>query len=95
MLAEKTAVPTLPVTDLAKARKFYEDLLGFRSTGEEMEGVVTYAAGGGSTLLVYETPNAGNNTGTAATFDVGSDLDSIVADLRGRGVAFEHYDMPI
>ena len=28
------------------------------------------------------------------TWDVGNDMDSLVRDLRSKGVHFEHYDLP-
>ena len=43
-------------------------------------------------VLVYASEYAGTNQATAASWAVGDDLDAIVDDLRGKGVAFEHYD---
>ena len=31
---------------------------------------------------------------TAASWSVGDDLDAVIADLKSKGVTFEHYDMP-
>lgn len=54
--------------------------------------VATYRSGG-SRVLVYESSFAGTNQATAATWDVG-DVEAEVRILKGKGVAFEHYDFP-
>jgi catechol 2,3-dioxygenase-like lactoylglutathione lyase family enzyme len=93
MLKDRDAMATLGVKDLAKARKFYEGQLGFEVADTEGSEVVAYASGK-SRFLVYESQYAGTNQATAATWDVGNDLETIVETLKSRGVAFEHYDMP-
>jgi hypothetical protein len=45
-------------------------------------------------LLVYRSDYAGTNQATAATWAVGDELDSVMDDLRSKGVSFEHYDLP-
>jgi hypothetical protein len=47
---------------------------------------------GGSAVLVYESRYAGTNQATAASWAVGDDFDSLVAELKDKGVVFEHYD---
>lgn len=93
MLETKDAIATIGVKDLDAARRFYEGVLGFSPVGHSQMGTVSYRSGG-STLLVYQSQFAGTNKATSATFNVGSDLEAIVRDLKGKGVAFEHYDMP-
>jgi catechol 2,3-dioxygenase-like lactoylglutathione lyase family enzyme len=90
MLGDKTAAATLAVSDLARARGFYETTLGL-ATVDEQPGSVLYRSGS-SVLLVYESEYAGTNRATAATWAVGDEFDAIVDDLRAKGVAFEHYD---
>jgi catechol 2,3-dioxygenase-like lactoylglutathione lyase family enzyme len=98
MLGDKNAAATLAVKDLAAARDFYENTLGPQQI--EMEGIaegsgdagaVLYRSGS-SVVLVYESAYAGTNQATAASWAVGEDFDSIVQELRGKGVTFEHYD---
>ena len=48
---------------------------------------------GDGTLVVYESVAAGQSKGTLAAFRV-ADLESVVAGLRERGVAFEEYNLP-
>lgn len=93
MLGQFDASPTLPVKDLARARRFYEDVLGLPPEGDSEMGVQAYRAGGVS-LTVYESEFAGTNQGTAVTWPVGGRFDAVVAALRDKGVTFETYDMP-
>lgn len=91
MLSEFPAVPVLAVTDLARARSFYEDTVGF-SPGREMPDGVLYRAGAVD-ILVYPSSYAGTNQATAVSFDVSPDaFDEEVADLRGRGITFQTFD---
>jgi catechol 2,3-dioxygenase-like lactoylglutathione lyase family enzyme len=93
MLADKDALATIAVKDIASARAFYEGKLGFKPSGAEDSEVVTYKSGN-STLLVYRAEFAGTNKATSATWGVGGELDAIVKTLSGKGVRFEHYDFP-
>ena len=92
MLGAKNAAATLAVSDLDRARDFYENTLGLTSP-TEMAGAVLYQSGD-SRILVYPSEFAGTNQATAATWAVGDDFDAIVDDLRSKGVTFEHYDLP-
>ena len=93
MLADKDAMATIAVKDLARARQFYQQALGFAPTGLEGPGVVTLRSGA-STIVVYESPHAGTNKATSATWGVGDEMDGIVRALQQAGVRFEHYDLP-
>jgi catechol 2,3-dioxygenase-like lactoylglutathione lyase family enzyme len=93
MLADKDAIATVAVRDLKSARTFYEQVLEFPVTHVEAEGAVEYRSGR-SRLLVYQSEFAGGNDATAVTWNVGGDVESIVADLKSKGVTFEHYDLP-
>ena len=86
--------PAAAVSDMARARAFYEGVLGLRP-GESMgEDVVFYPCGEGSQLVVYASPkHAGKSTATLAGFMVG-DVERAVGDLSARGVTFEVYDEP-
>ncbi len=84
----------LAVSDLERARRYYEEGLGL-VPGEQEEGVsARYPCAGETTLLVYLSPdNAGKSTATMVTWFV-DDLDGTMDELGSRGVAFEHYDQP-
>jgi catechol-2,3-dioxygenase len=90
MLGGKDATATLAVHDLERAQRFYESTLGLTPL-QATPGAVVYRSGN-STVLVYPSEYAGTNQATAASWAVGADFDSIVEDLRAKGVAFEHYD---
>ena len=93
MLADKNAMATIAVKDLAAAKTFYQQKLGFSPIGTEGAGVVTFRSGN-STIVVYESQLAGTNKATSATWGVGNEMDSIVQSLKMAGVPFEHYDVP-
>jgi catechol 2,3-dioxygenase-like lactoylglutathione lyase family enzyme len=93
MLADRDAVATVAVKDLAAAKRFYEGVLGLKQVSAEGQEAVTYATGA-STLIVYRSAFAGTNQATAVNWRVGDDIDRIARELRAKGVTFEHYDMP-
>ena len=73
MLADKEAMATIAVKDMAVARKFYEQTLGFSPAGTEGRGVVTLRSGN-SIVLIYESQFAGTNKATSATWGVGNEM---------------------
>ena len=93
MLANRNAMPTIAVKDLAAARNFYEGKLGLTSLESAEEGVLTYQSGT-AVLVVYVSAFAGSNQATACTWSVGDEFDAILTALKAKGVVFEHYDMP-
>jgi catechol 2,3-dioxygenase-like lactoylglutathione lyase family enzyme len=93
MLGHRNAIPSLAVKDVAKARRFYETVIGATPVDNEGDEVVTYKSG--ETLFtVYRSAYAGTNQATALTWSVGKELDSLMDSLRAKGVRFEHYDLP-
>jgi catechol 2,3-dioxygenase-like lactoylglutathione lyase family enzyme len=90
MLGDKDAAATIAVSDLQRARDFYESTVGLTPVQEQPGGVLYKS--GNSVVLVYPSEYAGTNQATAASWAVGDDFDAIVEDLRAKGVAFEHYD---
>jgi catechol 2,3-dioxygenase-like lactoylglutathione lyase family enzyme len=93
MLKDKDALATIAVKKIDVAARFYEGTLGFQRIDTQEQGVREYTSGN-SKLLVYESQFAGTNKATAATWIVGDELKAIVQTLKGRGVTFEHYDLP-
>jgi catechol 2,3-dioxygenase-like lactoylglutathione lyase family enzyme len=93
MLADKPALATIAVKDLAAARKFYEGKLGLKHSGTEDAEVAMYRSGD-SSIVVYKSQFAGTNKATSATWGVGDEFDAVVRKLKTAGVTFEHYDMP-
>jgi catechol 2,3-dioxygenase-like lactoylglutathione lyase family enzyme len=93
MLGGKEVMATVAVRDLNAAKRFYEGSLGLKLTDSQESEALTYQAGR-SKLLVYRSQFAGSNKATAATWLAGNDVEKLVQALRGKGVAFEHYDLP-
>ena len=92
MLADHDAMPTLAVSDLTRARQFYEEVLGFTPLGDVPDGV-SYRAGSTS-FLVYPSSFAGTNKATAMSFQVPVDaFDAEVAALRAQGIAFQTFEV--
>jgi catechol 2,3-dioxygenase-like lactoylglutathione lyase family enzyme len=92
MLADKDAVATIAVKDLKVAKKFYGDTLGLKPIPVPGPEVLNYKSGN-STVLVYKSQFAGSNKATSVTWIV-DDIEGTVKDLKTKGVAFEHYDLP-
>lgn len=93
MLANRNAMATIAVKDLAAAKKFYQGTLGLTPLESGEEQVLTYQSGT-ATVLVYVSQFAGTNQATACTWGVGDEFDNILKALQAKGVVFEHYDMP-
>ena len=95
MLADQHFLATIAVSDVNRARAFYEQTLGFKPTREVAEfGLVGYESGSGSVLL-YASEFAGTNKATVLSFDVPTDAyDAEITALRQAGVTFETYDLP-
>jgi catechol 2,3-dioxygenase-like lactoylglutathione lyase family enzyme len=91
MLANAPIRAYIPASNIARARKFYEGTLGFRPKLEYAGGVIYEC--GGSEVFMYPTPNAGTSKASQAFWQV-ADVETEVAELKARGVAFEEYDMP-
>jgi catechol 2,3-dioxygenase-like lactoylglutathione lyase family enzyme len=81
VLAAKEVMATVAVRDLGKAKKFYEGTLGLKLTDAQEEEALT-------------SQSAGSNKATATTWLIGNDIEKVVQSLKGKGVSFEHYDMP-
>jgi extradiol dioxygenase family protein len=93
MLGSKSAAAVLAVKDIDEAKKFYGDVLGLSQVNESEEGV-SYKSGD-AMILVYPSQYAGTNKATALGWIAGDDFDKIMADLKSKGVSFEHYpDLP-
>jgi catechol 2,3-dioxygenase-like lactoylglutathione lyase family enzyme len=92
MLQTKPMFAYIPAKDLARARRFYEDKLGFKP-GKELEGGVSYEFAGGTACFLYPTPNAGTSKASQAFWQV-ENVEQEVKELKAKGVTFEEYDMP-
>ena len=91
MLKDHNATAIVAVSDIARAREFYEGTLGFELADGEGDGPLMFRTGR-TMLAVYPSEFAGSNRANAVVWGVGDDLEAIVSDLRARGVAFERYE---
>jgi catechol 2,3-dioxygenase-like lactoylglutathione lyase family enzyme len=81
----------LAVSDMDRAREFYEGKLGL-SVSIDSGDNVQYRCAEGSVMHVYLSPeHAGKSTATLAGWGV-DDVERVVDDLSSRGVTFERYD---
>jgi predicted enzyme related to lactoylglutathione lyase len=85
-----TLTATIAASDLARAKAFYGDRLGYEPMAEEAGVFLAYQSGG-SSFLVYQTTFAGTAKNTVAVWRLKGLVDE-VARLRERGVVFEDYD---
>jgi len=92
MLQQSPMYAYLPVSDVARARKFYEEKLGFKPK-QEVAGGVIYEFGQHTACFLYPTPNAGTSKASQAFWQV-EDIEREVAELKARGVTFEEYNAP-
>jgi len=92
MLHDYPMYAYIPARDLARARRFYEQVVGLRPKQESNGGVV-YEFAKGTACFLYPTPNAGTSLASQAFWSV-PDVDALMRTLRARGVVFEDYDMP-
>jgi catechol 2,3-dioxygenase-like lactoylglutathione lyase family enzyme len=92
MLQKSPLYAYIPAKDVARARRFYEDKLGFQPK-QELAGGVVYEFAGGTSCFLYPTPNAGTSAASQAFWQV-ADVEREVAELKAKGVRFEEYDMP-
>ena len=92
MLGNKMVYPTLPVVDISRARKFYEDKLGLKVLAEDQSPGLVFGAGKGTLLYIYQRGQTKADH-TVVEFEV-DDIEAEVKELRSRGVQFEEYDMP-
>jgi catechol 2,3-dioxygenase-like lactoylglutathione lyase family enzyme len=95
-LSNYPALAVLRADDLDRAIKFYTDVLGFAlDAAQSGNGVAIISAGMGTQLSLYERPGMPAPANTTLAIPVPPDaFDSAVAELRGRGVVFEEYDIP-
>jgi catechol 2,3-dioxygenase-like lactoylglutathione lyase family enzyme len=89
MLGESKAFSGFAVDDLEKAKAFYEEVLGLKTSEEH--GLLTLHLAGDRPTLVYPKPDHEPATYTIRNFPV-EDIDAAADALMERGVAFETYE---
>ena len=87
---EVTAI--LPVKDMARARRFYEEQLGLVPQGFRPDGKFIYRCGG-TVLALFPREGGTKAEHTALSFEV-QGIERVIAELKTKGVVFEDYDFP-
>jgi catechol 2,3-dioxygenase-like lactoylglutathione lyase family enzyme len=93
MFADRKATLMIPVADLGRAKRWYEEKLGLKPAEDMGEMGATYRLGGGTVAFMYPTQFAGTAQNTMMSFD-SPDLVADMKALRAKGVVFEEYDLP-
>ena len=88
-LRESKAFSGFSVNDLAKAKQFYEGMLGLEV--QQTHGMLTLRLGSGASVVVYPKPDHAPATFTVLNFPV-ADIEGTVDQLTLRGVRFERYE---
>jgi catechol 2,3-dioxygenase-like lactoylglutathione lyase family enzyme len=93
-LSDSRVEPTIAVSDMARAKEFYEGKLGLSGGDDQGDGGHTYPCGGDTGIHVYPSPdNAGKSGATLAGWLV-DDVEATVDELTAKGVTFEQYGEP-
>lgn len=85
----KNAFSSFSANDLARAKQFYGQTLELDVT-ENKEGLGLNLPGGGN-VFIYPKPDHTPASFTVLNFKV-ANIDEAVAELKRRGVSFEHYE---
>jgi catechol 2,3-dioxygenase-like lactoylglutathione lyase family enzyme len=92
MFANTKAYSGFAVDDVQKAREFYGETLGLKtSVLDEEFGLMSLHLAGDRDTLVYQKPDHSPAAYTILNFPV-DDIDEAVDELAARGVRFERYD---
>ena len=87
----------IPVTDIERARSFYEEVLGLRTSDEMMGGKWIEYAVGDDTLAIVNVSDTWtpSDQGTGAAFEV-EDFNGAIGRLKDRHVRFaaEPFETP-
>lgn len=82
------------VSDMERAKEFYERKLGLTDGWDTGDGGRTYPCGGGTEIHVFPSGGGGKSESTVAGFGV-ADIEATVDELSGNGVTFEQYGDPL
>jgi catechol 2,3-dioxygenase-like lactoylglutathione lyase family enzyme len=88
VLGDREPYATIPVRDLARAKRFYGETLGFE-VERDTEGGVMYRSGSGRFFVYPSGFRAGGHTQLSW---VVPDIKAEVRELKAKGVVFEQYD---
>jgi len=97
MKIKKIGFVAIPITDIPRARKFYEDVLGLKVSEEMMGGKWIEYAVGDNTLAIANVSDSWtpSDQGTGAALEV-EDFDAAIRELKDQDVPFaaEPFETP-
>jgi len=97
MKIKKIGFVAIPITDIPRARKFYEDVLGLKVSEEMMGGKWIEYAVGDDTLAIANVSDSWtpSDQGTGAALEV-EDFDAAIRELKDQDVPFaaEPFETP-
>ena len=93
-LGDSPVGAVIAVSDMDRAKEFYEGKLGLSGGEDQPDGGRRYTCGDGTQIHVYPSPgNAGKSGATLAGWWV-ADVEAAVDELTSNGVTFEQYGEP-
>ena len=90
-MAINKVYPTLPVVDIERDKKFYQEKLGFKVVKEDPSPGVLLKAGSSNLYLYQREATKADHTEAALTV---KNVEATMKELREKGVVFEEYDLP-
>src|ERR1700674_2600416 len=98
MKVKEIGFVAIPVTDIERARKFYEDVIGLRKSGEFLEGRWIEYGIGKDTLAIANVSLdwKPSDQGTGAALEV-EDFDEAIQGLKKANVRFaaDAFETPV
>lgn len=92
MIKDNRISAVLVSTDLERSQAFYQDKVGLTLSPETIKNHLLFEGGNGTSVLIYGRPKGNSADHTQVRF-WSTDVAKDVAELIGRGVEFEEYDM--
>jgi predicted enzyme related to lactoylglutathione lyase len=98
MKVKEIGFVAIPVTDVLRARKFYEEVLGLKKSGEFLEGRWIEYGVGKDTLAIANVGDTWtpSDQGTGAALEM-EDFEVAIAELRKANVPFaaDPFETPV
>ena len=98
MKVKEIGFVAIPVTDMKRARKFYEGVLGLQKSGEFLDGRWIEYGVGKDTLAIANVSEIGapSDQGTGAALEM-EDFGAAIAELKKANVTFavEVFETPV
>ncbi len=98
MKVKEIGFVAIPVTDVARARKFYENVLGLKQSGEFLDGRwVEYGIGTGTLAIANVNMDwKPSDQGTSTALEM-EDFDTAIAELKRANVPFavDPFESPV